>query len=128
MLGGGFILSEANAANTCMGKAVDFVGTSKADIIGPSWEDDKNGDGWLVYAGGKGNDTFYNDLDGGSPDHVIACGYAGNDVFTGGWTKVDGGSGTDTARLATCWFEHNAQNLLKMESVGLYDGYCEDVP
>lgn len=132
LLGAAFVTFAprgSEAANTCMGKPVDVMGTSKDDVISPRWEDDKNKDGWIVYAGGKGNDTFrQTDLDGGSVTEVIACGYAGNDTFLGAWNKVDGGSGTDIAKLATCWFDWDEQSILKIESAGLSWKACEGVP
>lgn len=93
-----------SANNTCMGHKVDIMGTSGNDEFVANWGDDKNNDGWTVYAGGKGDDRLLtNSVDSGTPTLILACGYAGNDYFEGGWNAIDGGSGIDTADIVDCW-------------------------
>jgi hypothetical protein len=108
------------ASNICMGHKVDVMGTPKADLFEASWNDDKNGDGWIVYAGGKGDDRFMEfSIDSGSVTNNIACGYAGNDAFGGAWTMVDGGSGGDYADIMTCWLGGVDYPIRNTEFVGV---------
>ena len=131
---------EASGPPQCLGYPADWVGTDRNDSL---WRDrmvDTNGDGVFVAVGKAGNDKFMLDQDHPVKDRETgeywpqppkthlsyreykACGWGGDDLFSGRWFVVDGGSDRDHASIEVCNpGDYIGISKVEITSVSVYD-------